>query len=124
MRFAAGQIVLVDWRDALPKEPNKRRPAVVVEDKDLFDDAYPNLILVPLADDPGLAITALSVGIEPTAENGCAKPCHALAHHVTTASKRRITPTPSRITDAQLTEIRCLVALAVGIESLPMAGRR
>lgn len=124
MSFSAGQIVLVDWRDALPKEPNKRRPAVVVEDKELFDDAYPNLILVPLADDPGPAITALSVGIEPTPENGCAKPCHALAHHVTTASKRRITPTPSRITDAQLTEIRCLVALAIGIESPPMAGRR
>jgi hypothetical protein len=28
----AGQIVLTDWRgDAMPKEPNKRRPAVVVE---------------------------------------------------------------------------------------------
>lgn len=35
MSFTAGQIVLVDWRDALPKEPNKRRPAVVVEDKEL-----------------------------------------------------------------------------------------
>jgi mRNA interferase MazF len=33
----AGQIVLADWRgDALPKEPNKRRPAVVVEDDALF----------------------------------------------------------------------------------------
>ena len=30
MNLAAGQIVLVDWREALPKEPNKRRPAVVV----------------------------------------------------------------------------------------------
>jgi predicted transposase YdaD len=30
MNLAAGQIVLVEWRDALPKEPNKRRPAVVV----------------------------------------------------------------------------------------------
>ena len=30
-RFAAGDIVLADWRDALPKEPNKRRPAIVVE---------------------------------------------------------------------------------------------
>jgi mRNA interferase MazF len=124
MSVAAGQIVLVDWRDALPKEPNQRRPAVVVEDRGLFDDAYPNLILVPLADDPGLAISELSVGIEPTAENGCAKPCHALAHHVTTASKRRISPTPSRITDAQLTEIRRLVALAVGVELPLAAGRR
>jgi mRNA interferase MazF len=29
--FAAGQIVLADWRgDAPPKEPNTRRPTVVV----------------------------------------------------------------------------------------------
>jgi hypothetical protein len=36
----AGQIVVVDWRgDALPKEPNKRRPAVVVEDAGLFAPA-------------------------------------------------------------------------------------
>jgi mRNA interferase MazF len=36
MSLAAGQIFLVDSRDALLKEPNKRRPAVVVEDDDLF----------------------------------------------------------------------------------------
>ena len=30
--FSGGQIVIADWRDALPKEPNKLRPAVVVED--------------------------------------------------------------------------------------------
>ena len=30
--FAPGEIVLADWRgDALPKEPNKLRPAVVVD---------------------------------------------------------------------------------------------
>lgn len=49
--FAPGQIVLVDWRDALPKEPNKRRPAVVVEDAELFHPSYPNVILVPLTAD-------------------------------------------------------------------------
>ncbi len=26
MRLAAGQIVLVDWRDGLPKEPKKNGP--------------------------------------------------------------------------------------------------
>src|ERR1700730_4189205 len=30
--FSGGQIVIADWRDGLPKEPNKLRPAVVVED--------------------------------------------------------------------------------------------
>ena len=112
----AGQIVLVDWRDALPKEPNKRRPAVVIEDSGLFDETYPNIILVPLAEDPHLAISDLAVKILPTPENGCTKACFALAHHVTTTSKQRIASTPSRITDAQLIEIRRLIGIAIGLE--------
>lgn len=115
MVFQAGQIVLVDWRDALPKEPNKKRPAIVVEDSDLFDSAYPNVILVPIADDPHSAIADLSLSIRPTPENGCSKPCHALAHHVTTTSKRRITPTASRITGEELAEIRRLIVFAIGM---------
>jgi mRNA interferase MazF len=116
VRLAAGQIVLVDWRDALPKEPNKRRPAIVVEDSEFFGEIYPNLILVPLAEDPHLAITDLSVAIAPTTENGCAKPCYALAYHVTTASKQRVTLTGSRIGEAQLAEIRRLIGVAIGLE--------
>ena len=116
MKLNAGQIVVVDWRDALPKEPNKGRPAVVVEDSDLFDDAYPNLILVPLTEDDRLAITDLSVAIPPTPEKGCTKDSRALAHHVTTTSKRRIAPTSSRITDAQLTQIRRLIGISIGLE--------
>jgi mRNA interferase MazF len=53
----AGPIVLADWRgDALPQEPNKRRPAVVVEDDGLFAPNYPNVILVPLTEDIALAM--------------------------------------------------------------------
>ena len=115
MSYAPGQIVLVDWRDGLPKEPNKIRPAIVVEDRSLFDDAYPNLILVPLAEDPHVAIEDLSIRIPPTSENACTKLCYALAHHVTTTSKHRITPTPSRITDEQLAEIRRLISIAIGL---------
>jgi len=64
----AGQIVLADWRgDALPKEPNKRRPAVVVEDDRLFAPSYPNVLLVPLTADATLAIPDLSVALVPTA---------------------------------------------------------
>jgi hypothetical protein len=37
LAVSAGQIVIADWRDALPKEPNKLRPAVVVEGDALFD---------------------------------------------------------------------------------------
>lgn len=78
MIFRPGQIVLADWRgDALPKEPNKRRPAVVVED-DLFPAEWPNVILVPLTDDEGLVIPDLSVRLDPSPENGCSKVCWAV----------------------------------------------
>ena len=113
----AGQIVLADWRgDALPKEPNKRRPAVVVEDDGLFSAAYPNAILVPLTDDAALAIPDLAVAIAPTVENGCSKPCWAVSHLVATTSKQRLRATPSRITGEQLGAIRRQIALAIGIE--------
>ena len=113
----AGQIVLADWRgDAMPKEPNKRRPAVVVEDDGLFAPSYPNAILVPLTEDPALAIPDLSVAIAPTAENGCSKPCWAVSHLVATTSKARLQATSSRVTSEQLTAIRYQIALAVGVE--------
>ncbi len=111
----AGQIVVVDWRDGLPKEPNKLRPAVVVEDRELFDALYPNAILVPLTEDDRLAIPELSVVIEPSPENGCSKRSHALAHCVATTSMARITATPSRITPAQLDDIRRRIGLSIGL---------
>lgn len=115
MRLDAGRIVIVDWRDGLPKEANKRRPAVVVEETDLFDPTFPNVILVPLADDPAFVIPDLSVVIAPTRENGCSKPCRAVAHGVTATSKRRVEPTDARITEEQLGEIRRLIAVALGL---------
>ena len=75
--YVSGQIVLVDWRDALPKEPNKLRPAIVVEDSDLFDLSFPNVILVPLSEDRVIAPSDLLLPIDPTPENGCTKRCYA-----------------------------------------------
>ena len=116
--FQAGQIVLADRRgDALPKEPNKRRPAVVVEDDGLFAPGYPNAILVPLTDDAALIIPDLAVSIAPSPENGCTKPCWAVSHLVATTSKARLTATPSRITQDELAAIRRQIALAVGVEA-------
>jgi mRNA-degrading endonuclease toxin of MazEF toxin-antitoxin module len=113
----AGQIVLADWRgDALPKETNKRRPAIIIEDVDLFDPSYPNLILVPLSEDAALAIPDLATAIAPTPRNGCTKPCWALATHITATSKHRITATGSNITASELATIRRQIALAIGIE--------
>jgi mRNA interferase MazF len=117
MVLRAGQIVLADWRgDALPREPNKRRPAVVVEDDGLFAPGYPNAILVPLTEDAALAIPDLAVSITPTPENGCSNVCWAVSHLVATTSKRRLRSTLSRITQDQLTAIRRQIALAIGIQ--------
>jgi len=110
-----GQIVVVDWRgDALPKELDKRRPAVVIADHTLFASEYENVIVVPLTEDAGLVIRSLSVPLLPTIENGCSKPCWAAAHLVTTTSKQRVRATRSAVTSDQLAAIRRQVALAIG----------
>jgi mRNA interferase MazF len=112
----AGQIVIADGRgDALPKEPNKVRPAIVVEDDELFSPLYDNVILVPMTSDEGLVIGHLSVAIAPTAENGCTAICWAASHLVATTSKALVRPTASYVTSRQLGVIRQQIALAIGI---------
>ena len=111
----AGQIVLVDWRDALPKEPNKLHPAIVVEDDQLFPDRYQNVILVPLSEDGDLASPDLSLMIDPTLENGCTKRCYALSHCIAATSLERVTPTSSRVTLEQLRAVRRQIAYAIGV---------
>ena len=113
--FTAGQIVIADWRDALPKEANKLRPAVVVEDDTLFGPGYPNVILVPLTEDSSMTLPGLAEPIDPSAENGCTKRCFALAPFVACTSKARIQATASRITAEQLERIRQQVAEAIGV---------
>jgi mRNA-degrading endonuclease toxin of MazEF toxin-antitoxin module len=113
--FRGGQIVVVDWRgDALPKEPNRLRPAVVIENPALFEPDYENVIVVPLTEDGDLIIRSLSLPILPTIENGCSKPCWAAAHLVTATSKQRVRATRSTVTTDQLTAIRQRVARAIG----------
>ncbi len=113
---AAGNIVVVDWRaGALPQEPGRLRPAVVVEDDELFPEEYPNLLVVPLTRDEGLAHGSFAERTEPTADNGADAVCWALAHHLTSVSLRRVDLTPARITGEQLSSIRRRVALAIGL---------
>jgi mRNA-degrading endonuclease toxin of MazEF toxin-antitoxin module len=115
-RFKAGGIVIVDWRGgALPKEPNRLRPAVVVEDVELFDAAYPNVIVVPLTGDARLAIPGLAVTIDPTPDNGCEQRCFALAPSVTSVSVRHVRETESHIQPDQLDAIRRRIAEAIGV---------
>ncbi|MGH9055140.1 MAG: type II toxin-antitoxin system PemK/MazF family toxin [Acidimicrobiales bacterium] len=115
-RPVAGSIVIVDWRGgALPQEPRRLRRAVVVEDGALFPSEYPNILVVPLTRDEGLAHQSFSERIEPTEENGADTTCWALAHHVTSVSLRRVDPTASRITSDQLSTVRRRIAIALGI---------
>ena len=54
MELKAGQIVTVGWRkdpqdpaqDPQPPESDKLRSAVVVQDTELFDPAYPTVLVV------------------------------------------------------------------------------
>jgi hypothetical protein len=115
-RPEAGTIVVVDWRGgALPKEPGRQRAAVVVEDTELFPPAYPNLLVVPLTRDEGLAHQSLAELIEPTAANGITERCWALSHHVTSVSLQRVEATASCVTAGQLASIRQRIALSIGV---------
>lgn len=87
---------------------------MVVEDHELFPDGYPNVLVVPLTRDEGLAHQSFAERIEPTADNGVEATCWALAHHITSVSLRRVSSTPSSVTAEQLSSIRQRIALAVG----------
>ena len=116
-RLTAGQIVTVDWRDALKTEPSRIRPAIVVEDTDLFASDFANVILVPLTEHPQFAISQLTLEIEPTQENGCPSRCYAVSHNITATSKRRLqSVTTFRITDEQLRSIRLQCAESIGLD--------
>jgi mRNA-degrading endonuclease toxin of MazEF toxin-antitoxin module len=86
----------------------------VVEDHELFPDAYPNTIVTPLTRDEALAYGAFAERIDPTPENGADTTSWALAHHVTSVSIRRVQTTPSHITAEQLSSLRRRIALAIG----------
>ena len=98
----------------MPREPTRIRPAIVVENHELFVDED-NILVVPLTRDERLARASLTVRIEPTPENGAEVTSWALAHHVSSVSRRRVKVTPSHITAGQLGAIRERIALALGI---------
>ena len=107
--------MVVDGRaGALPSEPTTHRRAVVVEDHTLFPDDYPNILVVALTHDQGLAHGSLAERIDPTGDNRVEATCWALSHHVTSVSLRRIQPTGARITAAQLASIRTRITWAIG----------
>ena len=100
----------------MPKEPNRPRPAIVVEDHELFDPLYTNVIVVPLTSDARLAISGLTVTIDPAPENGCEQQCFALAPSVTSVSLSRLRGTKSRVRPDQLDALRRRIADAIGAD--------
>lgn len=115
--MTAGQIALVDWRDAIQRsgEPNKRRPVIVVSSPRLFGTGLPFEIVVPLTSEAARAIEGASLRIEPTPQNGCTTPCYALAWQVQTVPHVRLAETPSHITANELTLIRLQIAACVDV---------
>ncbi len=96
--------------------PSSQWPAGwVVEETDLFAPGYPNVILVPVTEDEDLAISDLSVVIEPINESGCSKRCVVVSHLMATTSKALIEPTTSRITPEELAEVRQQIAMTTGL---------
>jgi mRNA interferase MazF len=119
----AGQIITVDWRkdpddpaqDPHPPEPNKLRPAVVVQDTELFDPSYPTVLVVPMTSDRELVMADLTVVLQPTATNGCSKVSYLVPQNLTCVAKTRVKEvTDSHITAAQLQQLRELIVLLIG----------
>jgi mRNA interferase MazF len=108
----AGQILWLDFRkDALPKEPNKLRPAIIVEDSDLFAAGFPNVVVVPCTTALTFEVMDLCVQIEPDKHNGFDRINWAIAHNVTTASKSRIVKeTDYHVSPQHLSEIRARIS--------------
>lgn len=113
--MTAGQIVKVNWRDALVAsgEPNKQRPGIIVGSPRFFGSGLPFEIVVPLTGEAALAIQGASVRIPATAENGCTKPSYALAWNVQCVPHTRLAATPSHVTAAELASIRTQIASCV-----------
>lgn len=123
MELKAGQIVTVDWRkdpedpeqDPHPPEPNKLRPAVVVQDTELLDPSYPTVLVVPMTSDRDLVMADLTVVLQPTATNGCKKVSYLVPQNLTCVAKTRIKAvTNSHITPVQLQQIREQIVLLIG----------
>jgi mRNA interferase MazF len=123
VELKAGQIVTVDWRkdpedpeqDPHPPEPNKLRPAVVVQDTELLDPSYPTVLVVPMTSDRDLVMADLTVVLQPTATNGCKKVSYLVPQNLTCVAKTRIKEvTDSHITPVQLQQIREQIVLLIG----------
>lgn len=115
MTILAGSIVVANFRGGDSREePNKLRPAVVLQDTALFSETYGLLIVVPLTRDVSRLHHTFAVRLEPTSQNGCTETSWVLANVPTTIARRRALPTQSSITAEELLLLRQRTALAIG----------
>jgi mRNA interferase MazF len=112
----AGQILWIDFRkDARPKEPNKLRPGIVVENAALFAPDFPTIIVVPCTTALTFEVMDLSVEIEPDESNGFDRVNWAIAHNITSASKARILKeTDYRVSPEHVAQIRQRIIETLG----------
>jgi len=69
----------------------------------------------PVTGEPALAIPGLTVVLQPRPSNGCKKVSDLLPQNLTCVAKTRITAvTSSRITAAELQQLRQFVVLTIG----------
>ena len=113
----AGQILWLDFRrDAVPKEANKLRPAIVVEGSNYFDARFPNLVVVPCTTRLTYEVPALCVRIDPSESNGFDRLNWAVAHALMSVSKRRVVEvTENRVSDQLLAAIRKCLLVTLGM---------
>lgn len=117
--MSPGDIVIVDWRDALhATEPNKRRPGIVVSSPSYFGSGLLFEIVVPLTGQKDLAVSGASSFIAPSTHNGCTKPCYALSWSVQSVAHARLTETGSYVSADDLREIRTQIARCVAAPAL------
>lgn len=86
-----------------------------MQDCELFDPAYPTVLVVPMTGDPSLAIADLTVVLQPNSTNGCRKVSYLLPQNLTCVAKTRITDaTECCVTTTELQQLRQLVVLVIG----------
>lgn len=114
--MTAGQILWIDFRkDVRPKEPNKLRPGIVVENTALFVAEFPNVLIVPCTTRLTFEVIDLCVQIAPDQNNGFDRVNWAIAHNVTAAAKARIVKETSySVSPAHLAQIRELIIETLG----------
>jgi mRNA interferase MazF len=97
---------------ALPGDQGEPRPALVVQ-----ADHFADLAAVTVLPITGTLVDAplLRVKVEPSAQNGLAKPSQVMVDKPQTPSRSRLGPTIGRLDDATLVTVNRAMAVFLGL---------